>query len=110
MLVFFYIKKISKLVINIKNKMGTIISIIRISLILYQLWMSFLDSSFSSLIHYIYIYIYICACVCFRNKLISNRFNPAEDHNHDYQPQLRILVPSVSVFYGLCALIFFTLS
>ena len=84
--------------------MGTIISIIRISLILYQLWINFLDSSFSSLIHYIYIYIYMCVCVCvcvrvcLRNKLISNQFNPAEDHNHDYRPQLRILVPSVSVF------------
>ena len=54
----------------------------------------------------------MCVCVCARarNKLISNLFNPAGDHNHDYQPQVRILVPSVGVFYGLCALILFTFS
>ena len=32
------------------------------------------------------------------------------DHDHDYQPQVRILVPSFSIFNGMFALIFFTFS
>ena len=43
----------------------------------------------------------VCVCVCvFCNKLISNRFNPAGDHNHDYQP-LASLARAQRLFYFL---------